>query len=186
MSALLFAPHASVGSKVKSDVVAKRRSKQHDAFIIQWVHQVFWRTVSTEKSMLLLEFTDLHTTGTQHFNHWTLLRCYLLSLSLCVSLSPSVSLSHTRTHARTSQDSTDIQVNKSSLVTKRAAMPAHFFTLACREWVSLRVSLTPNSFLNIKSVPLFVSSKISVVKIYHSARGNTSWTIPSGQYKKQK
>ena len=49
--------------------------------------------------MLLLEFTDLHTTATQHFNHWTLLCCYLFSLSLCVSLSLSLSLTHARTHA---------------------------------------------------------------------------------------
>ena len=41
MQALLLAPHTSIRSKDKGDVVAKqRRSKQDHYFIIQWIHQV--------------------------------------------------------------------------------------------------------------------------------------------------
>ena len=48
MSALLFATHTSVRSKVKCDVVTmQRRSKQQYLVIIEWIHEVFKRTVST-------------------------------------------------------------------------------------------------------------------------------------------
>ena len=85
-------------------VTKQRWSKHHHLFIIQWIHQVLKITVSIlrkkEEDLLLLKFSDLHTTCAKHFSHSTLFRCSslflyysLLLLSLSVSVCLSVFLS---------------------------------------------------------------------------------------------
>ena len=87
-------------------VTKQRWSKHHHLFIIQWIHQVLKITVSIlrkkEEDLLLLKFSDLHTTCAKHFSHSTLFRCsslflyyslLLLSLSVSVCLSVCLSLS---------------------------------------------------------------------------------------------
>ena len=110
--ALLLAPHASGRSKVKSDAVAKqRRSKQQHLFIIQWIHQVFKRTVNILLRKVHYFGSSVTCTPTLVLNiliivHFCLFVRYCfytihLSLSLSLSLSHARARTHTHTHTHT-------------------------------------------------------------------------------------
>ena len=80
VSALLFAPHTSVRSTVKCDVVAMQRRSKQQYFGYYWMAP--WSLQkncqhSAEESILRLKFNDLQTTDVVE----------LLSLSLSLSLS---------------------------------------------------------------------------------------------------